>query len=99
MVNYVAWDCDWEGGDNLLTVAGQLKLLQHMVSELDLEDAIEQVRLEVNEDVVLVVQQILIVVKVKDDLGVADNLVFPPLRQLLRKRDGEVSLIKPHCQG
>lgn len=98
MFQYVARNCDWKGRNNLLTVSGKKQLANNVVCQVCPQHSIKQVRLELNQYVLPVVNQILIVVKVQYELWLANNLVFLPLGELSCQRDCEIGLVKPHCQ-
>ena len=65
MFHYVTWTCDWKGRGNLLAVSRQEQLAHYVVCEVDAQHAIKQISLELNEDVVPVLNQVCIVVKVQ----------------------------------
>ncbi len=96
MIQDVARQGYWQWGRYLLTSLWNKQLVKGSICYHCPQHAIEQVSLEVNEDVVSVLYEISIIVEVQDELCASDDLVFPPLGQLLRKRNGEVSLVKPH---
>jgi hypothetical protein len=62
---YVAWDCDWKGRGYFLAVSRQEQLAHYVVSEVHAQNAIKQIGLEVNEDIVPVLNQISVIVKVQ----------------------------------
>ena len=77
MLQHSAGDCD--GCFQFGTVVVHDQRVQVVVRQDCLKRSIKQVGLEINQNVILVLNQVLVGLKIQDEFRLSDNLVFLPL--------------------